>query len=642
MPSIEIYDEINEALTERIEWEKKVARNALQRYCMDRQKVNNHPWPRASNVRFPLSDTLINQFLPFLFKVLYSSERIAYFKSQSATNVQFAGIVSDYFDFIIKEKTDLERIIQYSTNRYLQDGETILKVIWDEDCKVPVFESIDNLNIITPSTTLDMQDSPWVVHVLQMSKKKALERFRDVPGIEGFIKKVEDGQSYANDKVQKQFDEYSREGINVSGKNGNLVFWERHYRGKNGIERIETMSPDDPDFDFKDDHEYLYPMGKTNREGKYFDGRFMFEHTKWEYADEKMHSARGIPEIVIEGEYTLTALERAKQNAMTLYNTPMMFATGNAPPGNTQNITWTPGSFLPFPISVTNMGEPPISWDMEMNRTREIWERRIGSPDYGIGSARTGKDSKTATEVNALQNQQGLNVDLIAGNWKIFLRSVFKQAWSLIVKARPESLDFFVNSQQMQVPEEALNNDYAITLAGSAETINREVMTQKAITLWQMSQNNPFANVGEAWKDLLQNLKPGEVDRFYQDPAERQQLQVKKTASDISVIITTGYPMVPDPSDDLTVAAQSAMQFLQAAGSRGQQLSPDQVNKISQYIAAARDGLKKQNPQAYAQLNQQLNQMDLQNKQAQMMQAQAPTNAVSPEVVNRLNGALPS
>ncbi len=627
MPSLkEQVDEINDALRERTNWEQELARGEAQRKCLDRAKVNNNPWPRASNVRYPLSDTLISQFTPFLYKILYASERMWYFRAMSAQNHSFSGACADWMDFKVKNETDLEEEIQPCIDKVLQDGETVMKIMWNNAKQTWEFEHVDNLFFITPSTTLVPIDryAPWCVHVLQKSQRWVKNHFKNVEGIDKFCATIKDGSTMLNDQGQRDNTELQREGINISPKNKYIILWEKHYRTADGKFRKVTLSPDQPDFDFQDDAEYEHDIGG-----------YMFEHTRWEKLDRKQHSARGIPRLVMEGEFTLTSLERFKQNLMTLKLTPMMWSTGTTPV-STQNITWQPGTLLPFPIQVADMGDISPTIDIELQSQRSKWERRVGSPDYGIGKANTMGESRTATEVKAIGFQNLQQVDLITGNWRIFLNRIGRKCWAYVVSAKPKQLEVYLNGKNIVIPEAAINDQWQISITGSAENVNRELMTQKAITLWQMCANNPFANLGEAWKNVLQNLNPGEVDRFFQDPAARQQQQSKKTASDISVIMSTGYPMQPDPNDDLLTAGMTAFQFLQGQAQKGSQLTPQQINLVSQYLAQCREGLKHQNPQGYQQLTQILNQADLQSRQ----QAQAISSpSVSPQTPQGLNGS---
>lgn len=627
MPSLrDQVDEINEALKERTGWEQELARGEAQRKCLDRAKSNNNPWPKASNVRYPLSDTMIAQFTPFLFKIYYASERCVTFRPTSSKNADFGGVCADWMDLKIKTQTELEEEIQPCIDKMLQDGETVMKVMWNNGKQTWEFEHVDNLFFITPNTALCPLDTyaPWCVHVLNLSPKKVRKKFKHCKNIDSFVESIKDGSTMKNDQGQREETEYQREGINISPKNKNIVLWEKHYKTADGKHRIVTLSPDDAGFDFEDDRGYQHEIGG-----------YMFEHTRWEKLDRKPHSARGIPRLVMEGEFTMTAIERAKQNSMTLYNTPVWWPASGQLPSNMQNVQWQPGSGMPFPIEIAKFGEPPISWDIELRNQREKWERRVGSPDYGIGSANTQNDSRTATEVKAIAFQQSQSVDLITGNWRMFLGRIMKKAWAYVVEAKPESLKAFVDGKNIQIPQEALNNDWLITVTGSAESVNKESMAQKAIALWQMCANNPFANVGEAWKNVLQHLTPGEVDRFYQDPQERQQQQAKKTQTDIGTMVATGSPMLPDPTDDLLTAGMTAAQYLQREMQRASdpmmaqqmqgtpQLSAQTSQLISQYIAACREGLSRGNPQGYQQLNQLLNQIDIQSRQMPALPQQA-------------------
>ena len=617
-------EEIKDALSERVEWENELGRGEAQRKMTDRSKINNHPWPRSSNVKSGFTDTEIARFTPFLFKILYSSERVAYFRSMSQQNATFGGLVADWFDFKVKNYTDLEEEIQPCTDKLLQDGETVMKVMWNDSKQCFYFEHVDNLFFITPSNVLRLKDSPWCVHVLQKSKKWILKRYKHINGIEGFVNRVQERTVDDNDSNRRSENEYVREGISISPKNRDLVLWEKHYRDDEGKHRIVILSPDEPSFDFEDDRPYPYELGD-----------YMFEHTKWEKIDKKMHSARGLPRLLMEADFTLTALERFKHNLMTLTLTPLLYAQGSVP-GSTQNISFAPGTFLPFPVEVVKMGTPGFEIDQEIQRTLQKWERRVGMPDYTLNSAQNPGENRTATEVKAIGFQNNQAVDLITGNWRMFLAKIFKKAWKYVVLAKPESLTFFLDGKNQTIPPEALNDEWQITISGTAESVNREAMTQRAITLWQMCQNNPFANLGEAWKNVLQNLSPGEVDRFYQDPTERQQEQKNKTTADIGTMISTGAFMSPEPEDDLVTAGVTAMQYLVKEQQRlldpqlsqamqgTPQASPQAVNLITQYIATCREMLKSNNKQGFAQLNQALNQIEMEAQQmGQAMQQQA-------------------
>ncbi len=616
----DIVSRAQRALSERIEWERKLARMQLQRFCADRNKVNNSPWPRASNVRYPLSDTIIDQKKPFLYKLTYSSQNIAFFKAMVPSNVKYTDSAAAYLDFVLKEKTEFESEIQLCGDSRYQDGETVMKTGWDFQKQVPTVEHIDNLFIITPSNTGDLSSAPWIIHVRQMSVKQFVGAFKkytkegqtEEERAKELRKKavsIRDNEQPQNDQGNRESDEYMREGINRTVLGGKIVVWECHYEDDTEKKFIRSILPDDEDFDLLDDREYPFDHGE-----------WCFLHDKREITNRKMHASRGIPELVADGEASLTSMWRAKQNAMSLCLVPVY--EGNIP-GSTQNITMGPGTLLPPGVKMSSSGSYPFEqWDGEMANTRGIWERRAGAPDFGLGRANTLGEKRTAKEIQSIDNQQLMGVELEAGNWKRFIRAICGQCWAMIVQFKPQSLIYYLGKEMSELQPDALNNDFIITVSASAEAINKEWMVQKAQALWQAAQNNPYANGFEAWKNLVQNMNPGEVSRFAVDPQQHQQEAAMKTASDIA-IMSIGFPVPPMPTDNHGIACMTAMQWLQAKQKKNERVDPQLMRLVGQYIAGHREALKHQDKQAYAQLNQALNQIDMQNQQAQQPQRMA-------------------
>lgn len=624
MPSNQqFYDRAQGWLKDRLNWEKKLGKTQLQRFQQDRGKINNQPWPRASNVRWPLSDMIIEKWKPFFFKLIYTSENISNFKALVAANVAHCSGVAHYFDFVVKQKTDFEEEIQLAIDRALQDAECYMKTTWNLEREVPIFEEVQPIFLIVPTGTTNIHDSDCVIHVIQWNKNELKLKFPDLKPSD--YERIEEGAAddhrTENDQVNKEEDEYFREGINRTTKDKRIVTWEVHYRDwKNkGEMRLRTISPDDPAIDFGDDREYPYEFCVKNK-------RWMFEVHKREIVSKKLHSARGIPEVVLDGEMSLTAAWRAKQNAMTIYNNPIWSAPGGIP-GSTGNISFRPGQIIPFQIQRADSGPPPMSWDEEMQNTRRIYEERIGVPDFGLGDRnnKTG-ENRTAREISFIQQMSSAGIDLQAGNWKRYVGLIMKQAWGLIVQYKPKSLLYYINNDMQNLPPEALNDEYLIECSGSAENMNRELRIQKAQTLWQSSNNNPFATPGEAYKNLIEQTYPGQVQRFYRDPQAKEADSRAKAAMDLTVIMTTGFPIPIKPTDDFLVQAQTAMQFLQAQAQKGVGMNPQQVNLISMYIQANREALKRMKPDAYKQLNESMTQAG----QPQQQQQQAPAMPGNP------------
>lgn len=620
-----IYEETLEALKDRTPWEKKLARCEMQRFCLDRSRVNNNPWPRASNVRFPLSDTIIDQKKPFLYKVLHSAEHVASFKALVSVNMEFSLGCEAYFDFHVRELTNFEREVQYALDNGLQDGETYFKVMWSTKKQCCVYLRIDPLFIITPSNCEELEESPWVTHVIELDASTVLKRFKDVPDIEGFVKRNKGKQAESGDNEEREESRYEREGITSSHKNM-IVLWERHYMDDDGNRRIITTSPTESGFDLKDDRPYPYVFADK------FEEYMIFQYRR-EIVTKDLHSSRGIPELVQEGEFVLTSAWRTWQNWATLAGNPV-YEAPNGIPGNVQNLTLVPGKVHPFALRLIQQPPPPIDWQEQIAFTRGVYERRAATPDFGVGQGNSQNDSRTATEVNKITNMQSLNVELETGNWKAFMRKVFKASWALIVQYKPNSLTYFLDNELKTLPKDALNNDYQIVVSGSADAIDKEFLMNKTIALIKLNQGNINANMSELTKHLFEIATPGQVQRFWMDTQQRQMTNMLKAADDVSIILSTGVEVKPQPNDDFMTNALTAFSILNNKAKTGQPLTPVQVQLVTGYIAANREALKKVNKDAYNALSQQLNQADVQQHQQLAVAGQfngaAPSSAPTP------------
>ncbi len=627
------FDWATDALSEREPWVQKLGRYELQRFCLDRSKVNNNPWPKASNIRYPLSDMIISQKKPFFRKVIFSGDELAHFRGMDSRLVRFNAHAAGYFDYHLKELTNFNEQIQYAADQDLQDGETWMKTTWDIDKSCVYFEKVDNLFVITPSNTQNPDDAPWLIHILQKSKRWIRKQFKDVPDIEKLIEKASNTESSEQQPTDRERSRYDRQGINRSYKGGAIVLWEIHYKDDQGNRRMRTVSPDLPEFNLGDDRGYPYDYGDVEGGAD----QYMLQHGRLEYTDPSIHSSRGTPELVQEGEHSLSAMWRAKHNSMTLYNAPMLYAPQGTN-GGTQNLSFVPGTMAPYPIEKIDLGQPPISWDIEMRNTREIFERRAMIPDFGIGSANTQGESRTKFEVQQISNLQGLTTDLETSNWLAFVRRVYKQAWSLMVQfylqGDNETMEYFVNGEASEIPKEAFSHRYLIHPAGSVDAVNKEFMVQRAVKLWELAQGNPFANGKAIWQNVIERLEPGRVEDFVVDPQQRQQQAVEKAASDLSIMIGTGFPIVAKPGEDYFTQAVTAVQYLMKAQESGQALTQDTVLKITQYIASQREALKQTDKNKYAELSQALDQLDQQaaQQQAMIMKQKAMQQGLLPQM----------
>lgn len=618
------YELFHDDLEDRQEFERRLGKFEHQRFGKDRPRVNNDPWPNASNYRRKKSDEIIEQKKAFYSQVIHSSQYIANFKALIPQNLDFADLNEAYFDYQTKEKTDFERQSVYCLDKGLQDGTSYMKITYDLNKGIPVYKWIENLMIIVPSRTLQLEDATRIAHVIQMSEKEAKKRFGHLPKFDQLLKSAmttstDEGQM-VNDTVNRERDRYERRGINVSARNM-FVVWEIHYQDESNpnLKRMRTICPDDPDFDFLDDREYPY----TDSDGVQ---RYMFEQFRREWLSPDIYSSRGIPEIVWEEEFLLTAVARMKHNTMTLVNMPVFTSDVSLPPGSTNNFSCIPGSFLPNNMQPIQFPSPPISWDQETQNVESIVDRRMtsanaSSTDNTIYTGGTG--NKTARQVSYEAGVQTLAVNYETMPWKKFMRSVLRQGWQRTAQFKPQSLTFYMQNTLRQLPVEALNGEFDIVLSWSVDNINKEFNIQQSRMLWQDSlQMRAPQLIEKTWKNYVNQMVPGSGGEYEIDPEALQQDAVEEVANEIDIMVSTGFPVRPKESIDPYTAVTTTMQYIQAEQHRGQPVPQDRLYLLTGYMQAYREQLKKTNPQQYQQLMEELNALDIQNRQQQAINAQ--------------------
>jgi hypothetical protein len=617
------FDMIGEALVARLDYEKNLAIWESQRFADDRDEQNNDPFPNASNIRYPLADMIIEQKKAVYSQIIYSSEYLAVFKALTPANYPYANNLAPYYDQIVKEHTEFETQNIYCLDSGLQDGHSFMKISYEYDLGVPIFKWIENLMIIRPALATDIQVTPWITEVIHLTEDEAFAKFGKLPDFDKLWKLAsdEDGNSETNDTLGRLRDRYLRRGINISTGSKRLVVWLHNYQDSEGGKRMRYLSPDDPRFDFggagalPNDREY--PFVDADKKS-----RWMYEEFKREWTSKNQASSRGIPEIVQEYEFLLTALWRFKHNIMTFTQTPTFTTPSNQPPGSTNNYTFVPGGFLPSGAQPVAWPAPPISLDEEMLKTREIAERRLATPDTGVSRGNTMNDSRTAREVSLISSIQQMAVNYETTPWKKFIRGCLKQGWNRLVQFKPQSLGFYLNGTMQSLPPDAINGDYMIDLSWSGDNINKEFLGQKAQALHQAAlQLGDQRVISETWKNLIQHFAPGQSQRFELNPQLEQQDMAERIGSEIDTMVSVGFPVRVKQDVDHYQAVVLTMQFIQAQQHKGTPLDQQAVNLLSQYMAGHRDMLAKTNPQARKQLDFQINQLEQADKMQQQQQA---------------------
>lgn len=578
----ELYDSICEDIKSRSGW---AARQAVW-YQMRRDGLRrrNKPFPGAADTHFPLIDSIIEKFKPFYSNQLFATSRLADFVSK---NPQASETVTDaawWFDYKLKQRSNLEREITISSDSLLQNGRGILKVIWDAEKKRIRFDSIDPIYLIVPPDTEDLQCADRIVHVRHFTvwkykngpEKSLFNQEAD------FIKSITGGDS--NWETQG-IEEKKRlaEGITHTSSKDTIILWEVYERKAEGGWKIHTISPSRPNDEVRPVFELPY------NKGPFKNGAAPFVDFQFEECEKGYYSPRGVAEILAPFEHSLCKMWNEKHDAMTYYNRPLFYTDRDIP--NVGNVRMRPGDILPYAIQAVNRGAPPISWDEEMKSTRLVAEQRIAVPDFGIAES---GPNKTAREVDAIA---ATNNTIVDGRSRLFRRSLtelFNQAWAILVQYDSD-LEFLRDGAFKKVDKAALDEISSLEPNGSSDSWNQQRRLQKSMARFTLLRENPFIDQGELTKSLIELDEPALVERLFRDPKIAQQDAVARIMRDIPAL-ESGLPVPPGVEDNDEVSASVLMDYMGRNALQNKPVSPEGVKAIQARLAAHMQRLQQSDP----------------------------------------------
>lgn len=552
--SKEMHKALLEDLEVRQDWEGRQAVFYDMRHDGLPRKFK--PWPHAADLHFPLIDSMIGKHKPFYSQILFGSELLATFVALKAEMAPQAISVAQWFDWQVKQRSNLENECLIFVDDMLMSGRGICKVFWDQDAARLRFEAVDPIYLIVPGATRELQEADHICHV-QRYTVAAYKREKRFNQDEALLKRITGTGS--EDEPTKEDAKETREGINFGTKN-EIIVWESYKRGSSGWD-VEWFSPLVPEVDVRKPISLVY----KHKESPFVDFPFEVKDAGW-------YSPRGIPELVKHDEAYLTKILNEKADALTLWNRPIYTSAGQIP--NVANLKLLPGSIVPQQISRVDPGPAPVGFDSEITLHRSLAEYRVGMPDFGIGRQDQGDKSRTATEVSAIGNMMGLQVGLAGRIFKASLNRLFAQSWSLLVQFDSKRLQYWMGSESLSLDPGALQGEYAIIPNGSADNVNKQLMLQKSVTRMQTLQGNPFVNQGELVKSVLELDDPRLVKRLYLEPADKAYDQAEEQADEINNMLI-GFPVQRSKSDDDVAHLQTLVMFVERKMATREIVSPE-------------------------------------------------------------------
>ena len=583
----DLYNKIIKDIEGRNLWEQKLQKFYRMRHDGERRK-KKEAW--QADMHYPLIDGSIEKHKPFYFQQLYGTELIASFISLKEQDAKSSMLAAQWFDWNLKQKSNLEIKVLTCIDHMLQSGKGILKVFWNPEKESVWYQAIDPYYLIVPPKTSELSEADRVTHVQHYSVEayKRLATQYNYKQDDDFIKSISGKGADLKNGSNKEFEKQDREGLTISNDDDSIIIWEVYQReGKDWV--VHTFSPLKPDVPLRNSFKVTYQVN-----GKPF---LPFVEFHCEIKDEGYYSPRGLSEVLAPHEAALNKNWNEKLDAMTMYNRPLFWTDSNSIT-NSGNIKLVPGQIATFPINRVQMGEPPFSFDQEMVNTRMVAEYRAGMPDFGLGQQTNQAKSRTATEVSNITSLMGQNIDL---RGRIFRKSESQLlifSWAILLQFAKTSLRFMFNEEMQELPAISLHDQYIIQPNGSSDNYNKSLQQQRAFGRFQMFNGDPFIDQGELRKSTLESDDPRLVKRLFINAGTQAAMQAEDQADEITRMLI-GFPSQVRPTDDDAVHLITLSQFIQRRIEMREGLTAEQAVLFLNHGQPHLINLKKKNPEKF-------------------------------------------
>ncbi len=581
-----LYDAILQDIKDRTTWaDRQAVWYQMRRDGLRRQ---NKPFPGAADMHFPLIDSTIEKFKPFYLNQLFATERLADFISKNPQAGDAMTGVAWWFDYKLKQQSDLEDQITYVIDSMLQNARGILKVAWNAEEKRLCFDAIEPIYLIVPSNCTKLSKASRFVHVRHFSEWEYLHgegadlRRKD----SDFVARIKGGQS--DNEAQKLEDAKARrEGITHSSNRDIIIVWEVYEKTASGW-KVHTISPAAWNESVRASFVLPYKFS-SRREKLHPFVEFTFEKT-----DKAYYSPRGVAEVAAPFEASLCKMWNEKHDAMSFYNRPLFYTDRDIP--NAGNVRMRPGDILPYKIAPVDRGNPPISWDQEMNNTRLVAEQRLATPDFGTAQPLNTSERKTATEIEAIGATSSTVVDMRSRNFRKSLGEAYTLAFELL-KQYDADLEYLRDEKLSQIDKEAFADVVSVMPNGSSDSWNQQKRLRKAMARKQLLGTSPHINQAELDKSILELDEPGLVKRLFVDPQLQVQEQGDLQRMEIPAL-EQGLMILPGQSDDDAAHASVLVQYIAQNARANKPVAPAGQAAIQRHLAMHMQRLQQTNPKA--------------------------------------------
>ena len=151
----ELSDSITVDIQDRSRWETRQKLWYEMRHNGLRRK--NKPWRNASDLHFPLADSVIERLKPFYYMQVVGMDTIASFVPMRQQDNGMTVTAERWFDYHTKEKTNFLTECLTWIDHGLMSGRSVIKVYWDSDKKQVRYDAIDPMMVVVPDRPKNLQ-----------------------------------------------------------------------------------------------------------------------------------------------------------------------------------------------------------------------------------------------------------------------------------------------------------------------------------------------------------------------------------------------------------------------------------------------------------------------------------------------------
>jgi len=588
----------------RTQWETKQRLYSVMRH--DGLRRRRKPFPGAADMHFPLIDMNIRKGKPFWIAQATSTERLASFVALQQQEQPLTTAAADFFDFEIKQNSNFMIELFSWVDTMCLRGRGAMKVVTDpfDDHRI-VCEAIDTPFILMAEGANDFEDADEFIHVQHLTVGK-YKRDRLLDQDPDVIKRIK-GYKDLDTSTGVFQDKEVREGVNFT-RNPNIILkWEHWLKTANGW-TVYTYSPLYPEIALRRPFGCPYKFaGKPSV--PFFSCRMEIKEGGW-------YSSRGMGELGAEFESYACKLWNEKTDAMTFANRPVLTSEQRIP--NTDNIRWAPGEIIPGNIKGVPFEQPAYSFDQEIAFVRSTSEQQNMLPDFGVTQPGQKGDSgspRTATENNRIAGLQTVGTESNGTIFRLDLARVYRHMWGLMLQYKREKMIYYAGKELKTLPEEALHDAYLITPDGAPDQWNKQqrVMNSRArLQIYGGAQN---VDQDVLVRDALAAEDPKLALEAFIPSNVKAGSEAEDEAAEI-LIMKDGFPAQVKPNEDHVTRIHLLMSWLQKMEMSRVPVDPAAQQRVQQHLLVHLMYLQKLQPQAAAQVKQELAQMEAAAHQA--------------------------